>query len=307
MYDKSDAEIRWLCDVHFLFMCKDTYTCLTPKFEWKKEVPIGEIQLVTPQSDESLPLMNITEKSLDKEQNALNIQEIKEEIPEEPIAPTEAAVPGNVLENLEEQLRLVPIPLLPELNVDLLDATQNLLVSLPLDNEPELMDTMAGPSQEQDQDNDLAEYAARAFASLLDTVCINPCSILLNDISDQLSDGCLFIPPSVPLEPNIVHQNKDEDGYTLRTRQSSNKQTNRPKHKASKHTSYKLPDATTDEEDKCQDTGEATKSELSGYRLASHRYMLVEKRGLISGPAVHTRALKITKLEQETSADSERD
>ena len=37
MYDKSDAEIRWLCDVHFLFMCKDMYTCLTPKFEWKKD------------------------------------------------------------------------------------------------------------------------------------------------------------------------------------------------------------------------------------------------------------------------------
>ena len=55
--------------MHFLFVCKDTYACLSLKFERKKEVSIGELQLVTQQSEEAGPLSNIRDKTLDKEQN----------------------------------------------------------------------------------------------------------------------------------------------------------------------------------------------------------------------------------------------
>ena len=45
----------------------------------------------------------------------------------------------------------------------------------------------------------------------------------------------------------------------------------------------------------------------SGYRLASHKYMLAKCRGLVQGPAVRTKALKIpkTKIESTSSIDSE--
>ena len=47
------------------------------------------------------------------------------------------------------------------------------------------------------------------------------------------------------------------------------------------------------------------KSAPSGYRLATHRYMLAKRKGLITGPATRTRALKITKKEPSSSIDSE--
>ena len=46
-FQKTDDEIRRLCDIHLLYVCKDTYSVLKPVFEWKCEVPIGEVSLVT--------------------------------------------------------------------------------------------------------------------------------------------------------------------------------------------------------------------------------------------------------------------
>ena len=43
---KTANEERRLCDVHFLYMYRDTYACLEPKFEWKREFPLGELQLM---------------------------------------------------------------------------------------------------------------------------------------------------------------------------------------------------------------------------------------------------------------------
>ena len=42
-FQKIDDEIRRLCDIHLLYVCKDTYSVLKPVFEWKCEMPIGEI------------------------------------------------------------------------------------------------------------------------------------------------------------------------------------------------------------------------------------------------------------------------
>ena len=49
------------------------------------------------------------------------------------------------------------------------------------------------------------------------------------------------------------------------------------------------------------------KSAPSGYRLATHKYMLAKCKGLIQGLAIRTRAVKITKtkIEPTSSIDSE--
>ena len=62
-FQKTDDEIRRLCDIHLLYVCKDTYSVLKPVFEWKREMPIGEINLVTPPE----PLSKTTDAVLAKE------------------------------------------------------------------------------------------------------------------------------------------------------------------------------------------------------------------------------------------------
>ena len=47
------------------------------------------------------------------------------------------------------------------------------------------------------------------------------------------------------------------------------------------------------------------KSAPSGYRLATHKYMLAKRSGLIQGPATRTRVMKIPKQEPVSSIDSE--
>ena len=47
-FQKTEDKIRRLCDIHLLYVCKDTYSVLKPVFKWKCEgVPIGEISLLT--------------------------------------------------------------------------------------------------------------------------------------------------------------------------------------------------------------------------------------------------------------------
>ena len=59
-YEKTIEEERRLCDVHFLYMYRDAYACLEPKFEWKRVIPIGELQLVSNEEPQKGPLSNIT-------------------------------------------------------------------------------------------------------------------------------------------------------------------------------------------------------------------------------------------------------
>ena len=75
--------------------------------------------------------------------------------------------------------------------------------------------------------------------------------------------------------------------------------------------SYEIKDATTEDEDpslsKSEKMNLPAKSAPSGHRLATHKYMLAKRKGLIKGPATRTRALKITqtKIEPTSSIDSE--
>ena len=116
-YNKTPEEEWRLCDVHFLYMYHDTFGCLEPKFQWKREFPIGELQLMPSQEPSMGLLANITDKMLDKEANANNI--VKDEVvtdnenlPEEPR--------GSVI----DELGLVTVPPLPSTSNELPDATQ---------------------------------------------------------------------------------------------------------------------------------------------------------------------------------------
>ena len=106
-----------------LYVCKDTYTILKPVFEWKREVLIGEVCIITPAElpEARDPLQDTTHGVLTREECAQNVTEIKQETD---IDPQEQAASS-------DQLRLVNIPPLPSVSRSLPDAMQNLLVDLP--------------------------------------------------------------------------------------------------------------------------------------------------------------------------------
>ena len=160
------------------------------------------------------PLANITDKMLDKEANANNI--VKDEVvtdnenlPEEPM--------GSVI----DELGLVAVPPLPSTSNELPDATQNLLVSLPVDEE--LTDATATLQIET--------KPASTTGLVSETPITVQCSINLTDISAQLVDGKLILPPSkIPLEPKVI---VEQMHYNLRQRSVSSTDVKRPKRKAS--------------------------------------------------------------------------
>ena len=289
-YNKTPEEERRLCDVHFLYMYPNTFGCLEPKFQWKREFPIGELQLMPSQEPSTGPLTNITDKTLDKEANANNI--VKDEVvtdnknlPEEPR--------GSVI----DELGLVTVPPLPSTSNELPDATQNLLVSLPVDEE--LTDATAALQTETEP------------ASVIGLVSEIPitvqCPINLTDISGQLVDGKLILPPSkIPLEPQVI---VEQTRYNLRQRSVSTTDVKRPKCKASSNVNYGNMDTTTEEEEFSLSESERmnlpAKSAPSGYHFATHKYMLAKCHGLIQGPTTRTRAMKIAKPEPVSSIDSE--
>ena len=107
---------------------------LKPVFEWKREIPIGEIDLVTPPE----PLDETTDVVLARESNEQNTIEIKDETSEIPV------------EGDEEQdlFGLVDIPPLPDTPHPLPDATVNRLVELPgvNNNDPSMDATVTVPT-----------------------------------------------------------------------------------------------------------------------------------------------------------------
>ena len=131
------------------------------------------------------------------------------------------------------------------------------------------------------------------------------CSINLTDISGQLVDGKLILSPSkIPLEPQVI---VIQMHYDLRHKSPTN--VKRPKRKASLNVSYGNIDITTEEEEFSLSDSECmnlpAKSAPSGYRLATHKYMLAKRHGLMHGPTTQTRAMKIAKPEPVSSIDSE--
>ena len=99
------------------------------------------------------------------------------------------------------------------------------------------------------------------------------------------------------IEVNVVVKNPSYD-LRPKTITSGNKATStmRSRRLASQNISYV--ESSSDDtagESMVQPVGAATKREPSHYRLAAHKYMLARKRGILSGPRVHTRASVIPK------------
>ena len=266
-YNKSPEEEQRLCDVHFLYMCRDTFGCLEPKFQWKRELPIGEVQLMVSQEPSTGPLANITDKTLDEEANANNI--VKDEV-----VTDNENLPEEQRESVIDELGLVSVPPLPSTSNELPDTTQNLLVPLPIDEE--LTDATAALQTE-------TEPASTASLVSEKPITVHG-SINLTDISGQLVDGKLILPPSkIPLEPKVV---VNQMHYDLRHKLPTD--VKRPTRKASLNVSYGNIDITTEEEEFSLSDSEhmnlPAKSAPSGYRLATHKYMLAKRHGLIQGP-----------------------
>ena len=235
------------------------------------------------QEDSVQPLANITEKTLDKEANASNIVK-------EVIAMDTENIPENPEGNITEELGLVQIPPLPSTDIELPEATENLLVSLPIDealtDATETAQAEMEPLGTVDQVSDLPVTVQ--------------CSINLIDIATDLVDGKMILhSPNVPLEPKVLVNNTQ---YDLRQRNVPTKSVTRPKHIASTNINYCNMETTTKEEELSLSESERmnvpAKSAPSGYRLATHKYMLAKRSGLIQGPAIRTRAMKIPNWNQ---------
>ena len=101
----------------------------------------------------------------------------------------------------------------------------------------------------------------------------------------------------------------EQKHYGLRQRSATSTDVKRPIRKASSNVNYGNMDTTTEEEEFSLSESERmnlpAKSALSGYHLATHKYMLAKRQGLIQGPTTRTRAMKITKPDPVSSVDSE--
>ena len=88
--------------------------------------------------------------------------------------------------------------------------------------------------------------------------------------------------------------------------------TMRSRHPSSQNISYvdlfrESSSEDTASESTVQLVGAATKREPSHYRLAAHKYMLARKRGILSGPRVHTLASVVPKKDEPDPVDSDSD
>ena len=185
-------------DIHLLYVCKDTYSVLKPVFEWKREVPIGEVSLVTSLE----PLSETTDVVLAKESSEQNTVEIKQET-----APTPAEN-----QDQQDQFGLVDIPPLPNTTHPLPGAMINTLVELPgvsdndppmdatitvptIDNEGEPMDTTT-PTRVSSRDDETIK-PSQVVLPVQNIVTAVPCSMILKDVSVKLKGKTSVVfPPS---------------------------------------------------------------------------------------------------------------
>ena len=186
-------------------------------------IPIGEVQLLSNEEPKEGPLSNITEKTLDTESNNQNI------VKDETVTDNEGAlpVPPDTTRNVTDELGLVQIPPLPSTDNALPDATQNLIVSLPIDmaDEHELTDAIATNQpvikpMETEPSTSIGERVSNTPITV-------PCSINLSDIAVDLKDGKMILPkPKVALEPQVILKRSN---YQLRQRAGSATERKRPK------------------------------------------------------------------------------
>ena len=259
----TDHELRHKCDLHLIYLGGNAFGILKPKFEWKYDIPVGHIAMIEPPEQ---PLQDTTDEVLNKEASADNISEVKSE-------------PQENIPDLPDVTPTVPNPELP-------DATQNLIVALPLDMQLNLEDTPQAPTSTDQQ--------------------VKPCSIILQRCDIESAKRL----PTVPLEVNVVVK---ERAYDLRNREQDTTNpatsTSRAKWSVSLNVSYTslFDDSSSDEiaAEVHSNQHAPNKREPSHYRLAAHKYMLAKKSGLILGPAVRTRASTIVKTDKNNSSDSE--
>ena len=319
-FNKNDDEIRRLCDVHMLYVCRDTYTILKPVFEWKREVPIGEVCIVTPTElpEDRDPLKDKTHEVLSREEYAQNVTEIKQE--------TEVGIPEH--EANEEQFGLINIPPLQNASGPLPDATVNLLVDLPgadpitgLESQMDVTRTVPTTNEEgesMDATSDLqagddeSGILSQVIQPSKNTATSIPCSIVLKDVSVKLKGKSYVVfPPSKTnmCKAKVCLKRVDEPKDTLprlRGRKRKRSVGNRPARSSTSEARYVFSDATSGEETVVNPKGQKTDNrQPSGYRLAAHKYMVAKKCGLIEGPKVRTCALKITTKNKSSSEDSD--
>ena len=266
----DDHDLRRKCDLHLIYLRGDAFGILKPKFEWKVDMPVGHIKMIEPLDK---PLQDTTEETLSKEVSASNIPEIKEE----PIDPS-----------VQEATKLQDVTQGP--SEDLLDATRNLIVALP-------------PDMQLSLDNDPPDQQA------VQEIVTRPCSVKLSRCDIVVSRPI----PATPIEVNVV---VNHTTYDLRTKDTpkGNKATSttRSHRSVSQNVSYvnlfqDSSSSDTANESIVQPLGAAIKREPSHYRLAAHKYMLASRRGIITGPKVHTRASTISKTGNPTNKDTDSD
>ena len=270
-YGLDDHDLRRKCDLHLTYLGGDAFGILKPKFEWKVNVPVGHIEMIEP-SDK--PLQDTTEETLSREASASNKSEIKEEL---------------VDPNVHEAAELLDVMQNP--SADLPDATRNLIVALP-------------PDMQLSLDSEPATEHAIQEAAII------PCSVKLSRCDIVVSRPN----PPTPIEVNVV---VNRASYDLRTKESPKRNkatlTTRSRRSVSQNVSYTnmFQDSSSDDTPSnatvTKPLGAATKRELFYYRLAAHRYMLVSKRGIITGPKVRPRASTGAKQKVPTNEDTDSD
>ena len=84
----DNQELRMNCDLHLIYLGGNSFGILKPKFEWKREFPLGHIELEEPPNK---ALEDRTEEILSKESSVDNTADVKEEpVPDELMDATSA-------------------------------------------------------------------------------------------------------------------------------------------------------------------------------------------------------------------------
>ena len=175
---------------------------------------------------------------MEKESNNNNIVKDKVQTDNE-------TVPTEMIESVADELRLIPVPAMPVTSDELLDITQNMLVSLPVEpsTSTKLTDTTSTLVNEP-----LTAKVDRPAEDI--TLVSEPTTT--TDISVKLVDGRMILPtPTVPIEPQVIVQ---LDQYDLRQRPLARKELVRPKRKAASNINYGIMDTTSEEEELLSDS-----------------------------------------------------
>ena len=116
---KCIYELRKKCDLHLIYLGGNSIGILKPKFEWKREVPLGHIEMAEPTNK---ALQDRTNEFLSKESSVGNIVDVKDEpVPAELMDVTStpsSGEPPDATRNL-----IVALPPDMELNLDIVTPT----------------------------------------------------------------------------------------------------------------------------------------------------------------------------------------